>query len=163
MPNYLKKSQITELNLQPQHYRNFVVTLMGLGSITDKAARFRLFGTRQNIWIPTKHLDKSFSIKAGENLDYVFSSREVANKLAIIIRDGLLKEELRQPSNKKEPCPCPLCGSIPVAHSIPPHKHALATFMPDCKGEGFVECPSCSCSVAGGNIQEAVDKWNRRQ
>lgn len=89
--HYLKKSQVGELNLTPQHYKNFILTLMGLGQITDKAARFRLFGTSQNVWIPRKHLDETFTIKDRENLDYIFCSRDVVNKLAIIIKDKIVQ------------------------------------------------------------------------
>ena len=87
MPNCVKKSQLGELNLQPQRYKHFEITLMGYNHITEKAARFRLFGTRQNIWIPRKHLDESMTIKPGERIDYVFCSPEGASKLALIIQE----------------------------------------------------------------------------
>lgn len=85
MPTYLKKNQVDNPNLEKQYYKNIELKLMGLGQITNKAARFRLFNTNQNIWIPTKHLDETFTIKEGENLDYIFNSKDVVNKLAIII------------------------------------------------------------------------------
>lgn len=82
-----KKDLPDQLNLEPQHYKNFIVTLMGGGFITAKAARFRLFNTKQNIWIPRKHLDETFTIKPGERLEYIFCSPDVANKMALIINE----------------------------------------------------------------------------
>lgn len=40
-----------------------------------KAKRFTLNGTNQNVWIPNKHLEMDGTLKAGENIDYVFMRR----------------------------------------------------------------------------------------
>ena len=57
--------------------------------------------------------------------------------------------------------PCPFCGGDPVINEIPPHTHVIATFMPDCKGECFIEC-KCSCAITAENKKKAIEKWNRR-
>lgn len=36
------------------------------------AKRFTLNGTNQNVWIPNKHLHPDGTLKAGEDVDYVF-------------------------------------------------------------------------------------------
>lgn len=75
------------LNLNTQLYRNYQLRCMN--QITTKAARFSLFGTKQNIWIPRRHLDEKMNIKGKENLDYIFARTDVSNKLANIITDLL--------------------------------------------------------------------------
>ena len=44
---------------------------------------------------------------------------------------------------------------------IPAHKHIFA-YMPDCDGEVFVFCDSCSAAVSGRNDQDAAEAWNHR-
>lgn len=58
--------------------------------------------------------------------------------------------------------PCPCCGSSVIVNEIPPHKHALATFMPDYEGGCFIECPSCNYANCGKTKQEALMNHNRR-
>ena len=36
------------------------------------ALNYRLNGTVQKVWIPKKHLEEDGTLKAGENIDYVF-------------------------------------------------------------------------------------------
>ncbi|WP_238323689.1 hypothetical protein [Virgibacillus salexigens] len=38
----------------------------------NKAKRFTINHTNQNVWIPNKHLLNDGTIKYGENIDYVF-------------------------------------------------------------------------------------------
>lgn len=58
--------------------------------------------------------------------------------------------------------PCPFCGSDAILHTIEPHTHMLATFMPDYDGGSFVECTGCTACVSGDTEDEAVEAWNRR-
>ena len=58
--------------------------------------------------------------------------------------------------------PCPCCGSAVIVNEIPPHKHTLATFMPDYEGGCFIECPSCNYANCGKTKQEALTNHNRR-
>lgn len=57
--------------------------------------------------------------------------------------------------------PCPFCGGEPHMEVIPAHKHIFAD-MPDCDGEVFVFCDSCSAAVSGRNDQDAAEAWNHR-
>lgn len=38
----------------------------------SKAKRFTLNNTNQNVWIPNKHLEEDGSLRAGQNIDYIF-------------------------------------------------------------------------------------------
>lgn len=38
----------------------------------QKAKRFTLNNTNQNVWIPNKHLEEDGSLRVGQNIDYVF-------------------------------------------------------------------------------------------
>jgi Lar family restriction alleviation protein len=58
--------------------------------------------------------------------------------------------------------PCPFCGGEPIINEILPHTHAIATTMPDCEGECFIECSKCSCAISAKNKDEAIQMWNRR-
>lgn len=61
--------------------------------------------------------------------------------------------------------PCPFCGGEATIDEIPPHKHVIATFMPDCEGECFIECTKCGCMIGadGADAKEKViEHWNRR-
>lgn len=58
--------------------------------------------------------------------------------------------------------PCPFCGGEAVIEVIPPHKHSIATFMPDYEGGAFIECTKCCCGMSGDNEKEVTDKWNTR-
>ncbi|GAB3283097.1 hypothetical protein GCM10027347_59820 [Larkinella harenae] len=51
---------------------------------------------------------------------------------------------------------CPFCGGTPVIVTVEPHQHSIADFMPDCRGETFVECTNCSAAVVG------IEDWDRR-
>lgn len=69
------------INKNMQRYRS--IYLQCMGQITEKAARFSLYGTTQNIWIPRKHLDEKMNIVKGEHLDYIFQQPIVFNKLGL--------------------------------------------------------------------------------
>ena len=58
--------------------------------------------------------------------------------------------------------PCPFCGGQAILTVIPPHKHKIATWMPDSSGGVFIECDKCTCTVAEDTIDQAVSTWNRR-
>jgi len=65
---------------------------------------------------------------------------------------------------EKRLLPCPFCGASAVINYVPPHTHGeLAGFMPDCKGEHFIECTGCACAISGGSdLEEAISAWNKR-
>lgn len=56
---------------------------------------------------------------------------------------------------------CPFCGNEAFAYEIEPHKHFLIK-MPDYNGEGFVECSCCAACISDNSVEEAIEKWNRR-
>ena len=60
--------------------------------------------------------------------------------------------------------PCPFCGNSAWIEHIPPHTHGgIASFMPDCEGEHFIQCHGCSCAIAGGSdLEESIAAWNNR-
>lgn len=58
--------------------------------------------------------------------------------------------------------PCPFCGGEAILNIIPPHTHTIATFMPDCEGEAFIECTECTCILAGRTAEEVIEAWNSR-
>lgn len=69
------------MNLADQIYKN--VVLRFYGSHTAKAARFLLYGTNQNVWIPKKHLDEHMTIKPGENINYIIDSWQTRHKIGL--------------------------------------------------------------------------------
>jgi acetone carboxylase gamma subunit len=59
--------------------------------------------------------------------------------------------------------PCPFCGSKASINYVPPHTHVFVDFMPDYKGEHFIERNGCTCAICGGpELEDAIDVWNRR-
>lgn len=71
-----------KLNLNEQYYKGIKLQLIERGYPKgQKAKRFTIGGTNQNVWIPNKHLLPDGTIKEGENLDYVF--RKAQRKLEI--------------------------------------------------------------------------------
>lgn len=71
-----------KLNFTEQFYKGIRLQLIARGyPKRQMAKRFTLGGTNQNVWIPNKHLEEDGTIKAGENLDYVF--RRAQRKLEI--------------------------------------------------------------------------------
>lgn len=60
------------MNTETQYYKGIPLKLIERKYGNRKAKRFTINGTNQNVWIPNKHLMADGSIKAGENIDYVF-------------------------------------------------------------------------------------------
>jgi hypothetical protein len=61
------------MNNKLQYYKTIPVRLILRKNYKyDKAKRFTLNETNQNIWIPNKHLMPDGTIIYGENIDYVF-------------------------------------------------------------------------------------------
>lgn len=60
------------MNTETQYYKGIPLKLIERKYGDRKAKRFTINGTNQNVWIPNKHLMADGSIKAGENIDYVF-------------------------------------------------------------------------------------------
>lgn len=66
---------------------------------------------------------------------------------------------------KQELSPCPFCGCMSViVEEIPPHKHALATWMPDYPGAAVISCirDDCGAAVMARDYDTAKARWNRR-
>lgn len=61
------------MNFKQQHYRHIPLRLIDRNYKNKKAKRFTINDTNQNVWIPDKHLGRDGTIKAGENLDYIFA------------------------------------------------------------------------------------------
>jgi hypothetical protein len=72
---------VFNLNYQVQYYKGIPLKLIGRNYIGYNAKRFTINDTNQNVWIPNKHLEVDGTIKANENLDYVF--RKAKNQLII--------------------------------------------------------------------------------
>lgn len=60
------------INTSVQYYKGIPLMCIDRSYGTRKAKRFTINGTNQNVWIPNKHLSDDGTIKAGENIDYVF-------------------------------------------------------------------------------------------
>lgn len=58
--------------------------------------------------------------------------------------------------------PCPFCGGEALGIDHPPHKHVIATFMPDHPGSYSVECVKCSVGLIAPTQEQAVMEWNKR-
>lgn len=64
-----------KLNVSEQIYKTIRLQLIQRGYPQgQKAKRYTLGGTNQNVWIPNKHLEDDGTIKPNENIDYVFRS-----------------------------------------------------------------------------------------
>lgn len=72
-----------------------------------------------------------------------------------------MSEAKNEASELHELLPCPFCGGDPVLQVHEPHKHALATFMPDHPGSATVEC-ACEVGMIDVTAEKVVAKWNRR-
>ena len=74
------------MNTETQYYKGIPVKLIERKYGDRKAKRFTINGTNQNVWIPNKHLSEDGSIKAGENIDYVFRKAKRQLEIAGITR-----------------------------------------------------------------------------
>ena len=59
--------------------------------------------------------------------------------------------------------PCPFCGGKAVLHIVEPHKHELATWMPDYGGGAFIECTQCTSGMSAESEAEVIEAWNTRK
>jgi len=64
----------TKLNFNVQVYMGIPIRLIKRNYDGYKAKRYTINETNQNVWIPNKHLEPDGTIRAGENIDYVFRS-----------------------------------------------------------------------------------------
>lgn len=70
-------------NLGYQFYKGLPLQLIERHDYHVKAAkRFTIAGTNQNVWIPNKHLLEDGTIKANQDLFYVFTSKSRQLELA---------------------------------------------------------------------------------
>lgn len=67
------------MNLNTQVYKTIPLRLIKRNYNNYKAKRYTINGTNQNVWIPNKHLTADGTIKAGEDIDYIF--RKAVNQL----------------------------------------------------------------------------------
>ena len=77
------------LNLSPQDYKGIPVQLINRKYGNRKAKRFTLNRTNQNVWIPNKHLESDGTLKAGEDIDYIFKKAKNQCRLAGVQVDWL--------------------------------------------------------------------------
>jgi len=68
-----------KVNIENQNYKGIV--LRYYGRKTKLAARFVIFDTNQNIWIPRKHLDDDFNII--DNIDYIVFKWQTRHKVKL--------------------------------------------------------------------------------
>ncbi|KEF40435.1 hypothetical protein M670_00461 [Schinkia azotoformans MEV2011] len=72
-----------KFNFEFQFYKGIKLQLIERGyPKTQKAKRFSIGGTNQNVWIPNKHLTENGTIIEGENIDYVFRKAQRQLELA---------------------------------------------------------------------------------
>ena len=57
--------------------------------------------------------------------------------------------------------PCPFCGGHATLQEQPPHKHVIATFMPDHPGSFTIEC-GCGCGLIDETEEAVTARWNQR-
>lgn len=69
------------MNFETQTYKTIPLRLIDRKYGDRNAYRYVINNTNQNVWIPKKHLENDGTIKAGENIDYVF--RKAQNQLNI--------------------------------------------------------------------------------
>lgn len=69
------------MNTEIQYYKGIPLRLIDRKYGSRKAKRYTINSTNQNVWIPNKHLLPDGTIKADENLDYIF--RKAINQLNI--------------------------------------------------------------------------------
>lgn len=69
------------MNYDTQFYRGIPLNLINRNYQGYNAKRYVINHTNQNVWIPNKHLMDDGTIRAGENLDYVF--KKAKRKLEI--------------------------------------------------------------------------------
>lgn len=72
-----------KFNLDEQFYKGIRLQLINRGySKEQKAKRYTLGGTNQNVWIPNKHLHEDGTIVEGVDIDYVFRKAQRQLELA---------------------------------------------------------------------------------
>jgi hypothetical protein len=78
----IKKGTKRSFNMDVQYYKGIPLRLICRNTYrSDKAKRYAINETNQNVWIPNKHLEEDGTIKQGENLDYIFIKAAKMKKL----------------------------------------------------------------------------------
>lgn len=70
------------MNFDVQYYKGIPIQLINRKYENRAAKRFTVNGTNQNVWIPNKHLFDDGTIKAEENIDYIFRKAKRQLELA---------------------------------------------------------------------------------
>ena len=78
---------IKTINTEIQYYKSIPMKCIDRKYRNRKAKRYAINGTNQNVWIPNKHLFDDGTIRAGENIDYVFRKAKRQLEIAGITRD----------------------------------------------------------------------------
>lgn len=73
------------INTDIQYYKGIPIRCIDRSYGNRKAKRFTINNTNQNVWIPNKHLCNDGTIKAGENIDYVFRKAKRQLEIAGIV------------------------------------------------------------------------------
>ena len=78
----IKRGTKKGYNMNVQYYKGIPLRLICRMSYrVNKAKRFVINESNQNVWIPCKHLEDDGTIKTGENLDYIFIKAAKERKL----------------------------------------------------------------------------------
>lgn len=78
----IKKGTKRNFNMDVQYYKGIPLRLICRETYrSNKAKRFTINETNQNVWIPNKHLEEDGTIKQGENLNYIFIKAAKMKKL----------------------------------------------------------------------------------
>lgn len=78
----IKKRIKKSFNMDVQYYKGIPLRLICRETyLSNKAKRYAINETNQNVWIPNKHLEEDGTIKQGENLDYIFIKAAKMKKL----------------------------------------------------------------------------------
>lgn len=78
----IKKGTKRNFNMNVQYYKGIPLRLICRNTYrSDKAKRYAINETNQNVWIPNKHLEEDGTIKQRENLDYIFIKAAKMKKL----------------------------------------------------------------------------------
>lgn len=76
------KPKKVKYNLSDQYYRGIKLNLIHRDYKYDKAKRYILNGTNQNVWIPNRHLLENGTLLSGQDIDYVFRKSQRQLELA---------------------------------------------------------------------------------
>ena len=78
-------------NFDIQVYKGIPLQLINTTYKDKKAKRFRINNTKENLWIPNRHLEEDGTINLNEDLDYIFRMSTKALRLARIESSDIMQ------------------------------------------------------------------------